>query len=141
MSLLSKPKASPERLALPLVLSSVEAGFPSPADDYIEGELDLNELLVEHPSATFYVRVTGDSMVNAGILPEDILAVDRALIAKNNDIVIAVINGELTVKRLVKRRDGHIELHPDNDSYSIISFTDGSEFEVWGVVSGVIRKY
>ncbi len=141
MSLLSKPKASPERLALPLVLSSVEAGFPSPADDYIEGELDLNELLVEHPSATFYVRVTGDSMVNAGILPEDILAVDRALNAKNNDIVIAVINGELTVKRLVKRRDGHIELHPDNDSYSIISFTDGSEFEVWGVVSGVIRKY
>tara|TARA_X000000368_G_scaffold341566_1_gene279938 strand:- start:16234 stop:16659 length:426 start_codon:yes stop_codon:yes gene_type:complete len=141
VSLLSKPKASPERLALPLVLSSVEAGFPSPADDYIEGELDLNELLVEHPSATFYVRVTGDSMVNAGILPEDILAVDRALNAKNNDIVIAVINGELTVKRLVKRRDGHIELHPDNDSYSIISFTDGSEFEVWGVVSGVIRKY
>mgnify|MGYP001409224247 FL=1 len=141
MSLLSKPKASPERPALPLVLSSVEAGFPSPADDYIEGELDLNELLVEHPSATFYVRVTGDSMVNAGILPEDILAVDRALNAKNNDIVIAVINGELTVKRLVKRRDGHIELHPDNDSYSIISFTDGSEFEVWGVVSGVIRKY
>ncbi|MAJ63999.1 MAG: peptidase S24 [Alphaproteobacteria bacterium] len=138
---MSKPKASPERLALPLVLSSVEAGFPSPADDYIEGELDLNELLVEHPSATFYVRVTGDSMVNAGILPEDILAVDRALNAKNNDIVIAVINGELTVKRLVKRRDGHIELHPDNDSYSIISFTDGSEFEVWGVVSGVIRKY
>ena len=98
-------------------------------------------MLVEHPSATFYVRVTGDSMVNAGILPEDILAVDRALNAKNNDIVIAVINGELTVKRLVKRRDGHIELHPDNDSYSIISFTDGSEFEVWGVVSGVIRKY
>ena len=141
MSLLSKPKASPERLALPLVLSSVEAGFPSPADDYIEGELDLNELLVEHPSATFYVRVTGDSMVNAGILPEDILAVDRALNAKNNDIVIAVINGELTVKRLVKRRDGHIELHPENDSYSIISFIDGSEFEVWGVVSGVIRKY
>lgn len=133
--------ANPTPLALPLVSSKVSAGFPSPADDYVERELDLNELIIKHPSATFYVRVKGDSMVNAGILPDDILAVDRAVTPSNRDVVVAILDGELTVKRLVKREGGITELHPENDDYEIIRMRPGSELEIWGTVTGVIRKF
>ncbi len=133
------PADSPVSLARPLFSSPVPAGFPSPADDYIEGQLDLNEYFVPHPSATFYVRVTGESMNGAGILPNDILIVDRSLEAVHGSIVIAVVNNELTVKRLYKQ-NGRIELHPENPEFPVIKFDQDMELTIWGVVSGVTRK-
>ena len=126
-------------IALPLFMSSVEAGFPSPAEDYIEGSLDLNKHLIKHPAATFFVRVSGDSMINAGMYPSDILIVDRSLEATDKKIVIAVIDGELTVKRL-RYRDNLLFLEPENDAYMPIKITKEMSFEVWGVVTNVIHK-
>ena len=123
---------------LPLFVTSISAGFPSPADDYIDKSLDLNEYLVRHPAATFFVRVSGDSMIDAGIHAGDILIVDRAEEAANNKIVIAAVNGELTVKRL-RTDKGSVSLVPENDAYSPINITSGMEFEVWGVVMHVIH--
>jgi len=120
--------------------SQVRAGFPSPAEDVVDGYLDLNEFLVRHPSATFYVRVAGDSMVNAGIYEGDILLVDRALEPKNNDIVIAYLDGEFTLKRLIIKDDGRIFLVPENPNYEEIEITKDRDFMIWGVVAGVIRK-
>lgn len=126
-------------LTLPLFVTSISAGFPSPADDYIDKRLDLNEFLIRHPAATFFVRVSGDSMIDAGIHPDDILIVDRAVEAVNNKIVIAVLNGELTVKRL--RIEGEaVYLYPENDEYSPIEITPQMQFEVWGVVIHVIHS-
>lgn len=133
------PVNEPLSLKRPIFSSSVPAGFPSPADDYIEGQLDLNEYFVPHPSATFYVRVTGESMTGAGILPDDILIVDRSLDAVHDSIVIAVVNNELTVKRLYKR-NGQIELRPENPAYPVIQLDKEMELIIWGVVSGVTRK-
>jgi DNA polymerase V len=132
----------PDRLQefkLPLFLESVSAGFPSPADDYMEAKLDLNDLLIKNPAATFFVRVTGDSMVNAGIYSGDILVVDRSLDPKDASIVIAVINGELTVKRL-SYNNGRVYLVPENSYYKPILITDEMNFEVWGVVRSVIHS-
>ena len=126
-------------IALPLFMSSVEAGFPSPAEDYIEGSLDLNKHLIKHPAATFFVRVSGDSMINAGMYPDDILIVDRSLEATDKKIVIAVIDGELTVKRL-RYRDSLLFLEPENDTCRPIKITKEMSFEVWGVVTNVIHK-
>lgn len=123
---------------LPLFVTSISAGFPSPADDYIDKSLDLNEYLVRHPAATFFVRVSGDSMINAGIHAGDILIVDRAEEAVNSKIIIAVVNGELTVKRLRIEKEA-VYLIPENDAYSPIQITSGMEFEVWGVVTHVIH--
>ena len=133
------PIDPPVSLERPLFSSPVPAGFPSPADDYIEGQLDLNEYFVPHPSATFYVRVTGESMNGAGILPNDILIVDRSLEAIHGAIVIAVVNNELTVKRLYKQ-NSRIELHPENPAFPVIKFDQDMELTIWGVVSGVTRK-
>lgn len=124
---------------LPLFLESVSAGFPSPADDYLENRLDLNEYLIRNPSATFFVRVTGDSMLDAGIYSGDILVVDRSLSPKDGNIVIAVINGELTVKRLQKIKS-KLYLLPENQNYKPIEITSEMNFEVWGVVSTVIHS-
>lgn len=124
----------------PLYSANVSAGFPSPADDYIEGQLDLNEHFIKRPAATFFVRVSGDSMINAGIHEHDILIVDRSIEAKHDHIVIAVIDSELTVKRLVRRGSGY-ELHPENKSYPIMKFKAGETLQIWGVVTGVTRKF
>ncbi len=126
--------------ALPLFLSRVPAGFPSPAVDYLEGELDLNELLIRNPSATFYVRLAGDSMIKAGLFDGDILVVDRAVKARHKHIVVAVLDGELTVKRLWSR-GGVVELRPENPSYEPIRIADGQELTVWGVVIGCVRQF
>jgi len=126
-------------ISCPLYMSTIEAGFPSPAEDYIEGTLDLNRHLVKHPAATFFVRVSGDSMINAGIHPEDILIVDRSLEPVDKKIVIAVIDGELTVKRL-RYRNGHVFLEPENEAYQPISITEDKAFEIWGIVTNVIHK-
>lgn len=124
---------------LPLYAARVAAGFPSPADDYIEGKLDLNEHLVKHPAATFFVRVEGDSMIGAGIHSGDILVVDRSLKPRHGKIVIAVLDGELTVKRLEQRK-GVLRLLPENNSYPIVEITDAMDFLIWGVVTNVIHS-
>lgn len=128
------------RWARPLFLTAVSAGFPSPAENYIEGRIDLNRQLVKHPVATFYVRVAGDSMTGAGIHPGSILVVDRAVEADDGDIVIARVGDELCVKRL-RIVEGRIWLMPENESYAPLEITEGAEFEVWGRVMHSIRSY
>jgi DNA polymerase V len=128
-----------KEVKLPLFLESVSAGFPSPADDYLEGKLDLNDLLVRNPTATFFVRVTGDSMIDSGIFSDDILVVDRSLEPKSGSIVIAVIDAELTVKRL-HRQKNKVFLLPENQNYKPIEITKEMSFEVWGVVTTVIHS-
>lgn len=125
--------------AVPFVLSRLHAGFPSPADDYTENRLDLNALVVQHPEATFYVRVTGDSMRDAGICANDILVVDRALPATHNAIIVAMIEGEFTVKRLYRKEDV-IALLPANPRYRAIHITEETDFQVWGVATYCIHK-
>ena len=125
--------------ARPLFLAPVSAGFPSPAEDYIEGRLDLNRHLIKHPAATFFVRVAGDSMTGAGIHPGDILVVDRSLEPRDASVVIAVLDGELTVKR-ISRRAGKLYLVPDNSLYQPLEILEEMEFEVWGVVTSVIHS-
>lgn len=124
---------------MPLFDGSVPAGFPSPAEDYVEGRLDLNDYLVEHEAATFYVRIKGESMQGAGILNGDIIAVDRALEAHHGDIVLAVVNGEMTVKEL-HRQNGITRLLPHNPNFLPIEIREGQELIIWGVVKGVVRK-
>jgi DNA polymerase V len=123
--------------AIPLFLESVSAGFPSPAQDYVDRVLDLNELCISHPAATFFVRVQGDSMEEAGIYSGDILVVDRSLQPEHNDFVIAGVHGELTVKQLELRPV--VRLVPRNSRYSPIEIPDGTDLDVFGVVSSVIR--
>jgi len=117
----------------------VSAGYPSPADDYLDGSLDLNQHLIKHPTATFFVRVAGESMREAGIHSGDVLIVDRALIPGDGSVIIAIINGELTVKRLSKRH-GKLMLMPENQQYPPLAITDTTAFEVWGVVTYVIHR-
>lgn len=124
---------------IPLFESRISAGFPSPAEDYIENALDLNELLIKHPVATFFVRVCGISMINAGIHDNDILIVDRALTPTDNKIVVARLNGELTVKR-IKFEGNKIFLIADNPDYKPIEVTQDTDFEVWGVVTSIIHQ-
>lgn len=124
--------------AFPLYATKVAAGFPSPADDHIEAKLDLNQYLVKHPAATFFVRVEGESMLGAGIYPNDILVVDRSLKPSNGKVVVAVINGELTVKRL-KVGKGTLTLLAENVQYPSIHITEEMNFSIWGVVTNVIH--
>lgn len=121
-----------------MFIVTVPAGFPSPADDYAEGPLDLNRHLIRHPAATFFVRVKGDSMIGAGIFSGDLLIVDRAMNPTNGSIVIAVVNGDLTVKRL-HRSKGGITLLPENPAYRPIEIDHSTDFEVWGVVTKAIH--
>jgi DNA polymerase V len=128
------------KILRPLFLSGVSAGFPSPAEDYIDRKLDLNELLIQNPAATFFVRVAGDSMIGAGIHHDDILIVDRSLDAGSGKIVIAVYNGELTVKRLIHDKDS-IRLVAENPNYPPLVITEESGCEIWGVVTSVIHQF
>ena len=124
---------------LPFYESTVQAGFPSPADDYMENKLDLNEHLIKHPSATFFVRAAGDSMINAGIHPGDILIVDRSIEAKHGKIVIVAIDGQLTVKRLYKSSK-ETYLEPENEDFEPIKFEEDNEVIIWGVVTNVLHE-
>lgn len=134
--------ASTTHEKLPLVSSRIAAGFPSPADDYIEQYLDLNRLLIGDKSATFMVRVKqeSESMIEAGIYPDDILIVDRSLTPSHKDIVIAVLDGDLTVKELCI--DGHkVSLIPRNKKMKPIIIKEGQELLVWGVVTSCIHRF
>jgi DNA polymerase V len=124
---------------LPLAEVSVQAGFPSPAEDYIEDRLDLNEHLIDHPAATYFVRVAGTSMVDAGIHDGDILVVDRALEPVDGKVVVASLNGDLSVKRL-RQEDDTVYLMAENDDYDDIEITPHNDFQVWGVVTHVIHS-
>ena len=123
---------------LTLYATRVAAGSPSPTEDYTEGKLDLNTYLLRNPGATFFVRVSGDSMIEAGIHPGDLLIVDRSLPPAVGKVVIAVINGELTVKRLFRER-GKLFLMPENPAYPSLEITEEMDFMIWGVVTSVIH--
>lgn len=124
---------------IPLYSNKIQAGFPSPADDHIECTIDFNEYLVQRPSSTFAVKVTGESMIEVGIYPNDILIVDRSLEPNHGKIVVAVVDGELTVKRLHKK-NGHIILMPENKTFEPIIIKQENELVIWGVVTNVIHK-
>ncbi len=128
-----------ERDGLILYTCPIAAGFPSPADDFIDEQLDLHNLLVQNPAATFFLRAQGESMLDAGIHDGDLLVVDRSLETRHNRIVIAALDGELTVKRLILRQ-GRTLLMPANAQYSEIDITEHEHVHIWGVVNYVIHK-
>jgi DNA polymerase V len=132
------PFARRTELSLPLFAARVQAGFPSPADDHLERSIDLNEELIQHPAATFFVRVKGESMHDAGIQSGDILVVDRSLAPTDRKIVVAMIDGEFTVKRF-RNQEGRIFLEAANDQFPKIEVSGDQELVVWGVVSFVIH--
>ena len=125
---------------MPFFSSRPAAGFPAPGDDQIENILDLNDLVVKHPASTFFVRVEGDSMEGAGIFSGDVLVVDRSVEARDAKIVVAAVNGEMVVKRLVKV-SGRQELHSENDEYGPIILGTDEECFIWGVVVGSVRQF
>lgn len=127
-----------KQLDIQLFADAVPAGFPSPATDYCERKLDLNELCIQHPAATYFVRAQGDSMIGAGIFPGDVLVVDRSLTAAHGDIVIASVNGELTVKRLETRPK--MRLVPMNSQHAPLDVPDGADLEIFGVATTVIHS-
>lgn len=129
----NKPKS------IPLFSSSVAAGFPSPADDFLEKNLDLHEYLIKNPAATFLVRVKGSSMIQAGIFSGDMLVVDRSLKPTHKSIVVAVVDGEFTVKRM-QMSAGQTYLVPENRDYKPIRITEDMDVQIWGVVTTVIHQ-
>jgi len=138
ISLLYRPQIAEIPVTAPLFNCRVSAGFPSPADDYIEQALDLNQLLIQKPAATFFVRAEGDSMIGAGIHSNDILVVDRSIEAIPSKVVICALNGELTVKRLISKQ-GQLVLMAENPLYPDIPLHEGIDMTIWGVVTNVIH--
>ncbi len=131
--------SQPSKLPLSLYAMKVPAGFPSPAEDFVEGNLDLNEHLVRHPSATYFIRAEGESMRDVGIFCGDLLVIDRSIQAKSGDVVIAVVDGELTVKKLMKGRHGW-RLCAANASFADIPLPQ-SGCDIWGVVTHSVRQH
>ena len=125
------------------IAPELRAGFPSPAEEYLQDSLDFNRDLIKHPESTFYGRVCGDSMIDAGINDGDIAVIDKAREAHNGSIVVAYINNEFTIKYLdtTHKEEGYIELRPANDKYKPIRINEGDDFEVWGVVVYTIKPW
>lgn len=128
-----------EQVKLEMATNTISAGFPSPAEDYVDKKLDLNEHLIKHPSATFFVKVKGHSMINAGINDNDVLIVDRSLEPVSGSVVIGVLNGEFTVKRISKQGKRFFLL-PENEKFKPVELTEEMDFKVWGVVIYSIHK-
>lgn len=130
------------RLALALA-PTIKAGFPSPADDYLHDSLDFNRDLIKNPEATFYGRVSGDSMIEAGISDSDIAVIDRSLQPVDGDVIVAFVNGEFTIKYLdlKHKEEGYIELRPANANYQPIRIDADDNFRVWGVVVWTIKQW
>ena len=126
-------------LVLPLAASPISAGFPSPAEEFFGLQLDLNEELIKHPEATFYARVKGHSMKDAGIQDGDLLVIDKAQEPKDGCVAVCAIDGEFTLKRLAVEKDS-IYLMPANDEFKPIKITEENDFLVWGVVAYVVHK-
>ncbi len=127
------------QLELPLAAGAISAGFPSPAEEYIELAIDLNKELIKHPAATFYARVKGSSMIDAGIADGDLLIIDKALEPKDGDIAVCFIDGEFTLKRLALKEDG-IYLMPANAEFKPIRITEENDFLVWGMLAYIVHK-
>ena len=125
-------------LAISFVKEGVSAGFPSPANDFMETTIDLNKELSKNPLATFYIKVNGNSMINAGISDQDVLVVDRSIEPQNNKIAICFIDGEFTVKR-IKIEENEVLLMPENENYKPIIITEENELIIWGIVTYVIK--
>jgi DNA polymerase V len=134
----STPEVSVE---LPLYSSKISAGFPSPCDDHIAKRLNIHDYLVDQEDATFLVTITGLSMRDAGLLPKDVAIVDRSKNANIGNIILAVVDGEFTIKQLAIGGNGNPVLLPANPDFKPIEIKDGMDFEIWGVVTGSIRKY
>ena len=128
------------KLSIDLYSSSIEAGFPSPADDHLDISLDLNKYLIKHPASTFYIYVKGDSMIDDGILDGDYIVVKKSEIARAGDTVVAILNGEATLKRYYIGENG-IELHPRNSKYNTIYVSTEDQLYIQGQVLGVFREY
>ena len=126
---------------IPYILSRISAGFPSPADDYIENNLSISELLIKNQLSTFLMKASGESMIEAGINDGDVLVVDRSLEARSRDIVIAIFEGNLTVKRLIIKADGSAILKAENPLYKNILISEYTELEIWGVVTSAIHQF
>ena len=137
------PAVLPAKRSWPLFSSKVAAGFPSPADEHVEKRLDPNEFLIDDEEATFFVTIQGYSMIDSGLLPGDKAVVDRSKNASIGDIVLAVVDGEFTIKLLAKTKQGGPRLLPSNQSgeYKPIEIKDGMQFEIWGVVTGSFRRF
>ncbi len=129
------------KLELPIALSPVVAGFPSPAEDYADRKIDLNTYLVKHPAATFFARVEGESMQDRGIFPGDLVVVDKSLFPKNGDIVLAALNKEFTIKEFLRDKNNVLFLLPANKRFQKIQVTEDDEFQIWGVITSVIHVY
>jgi DNA polymerase V len=127
-------------LQLPLFSSYVRAGFPNPADDHRESDIDLNALLIHHPAATFLLRVAGESMIGVGIYPEDIVVVDRSLSVQQRDVVVAEVEGEFLIKRFL-RQNGSIVLAPENPAFRPLTFTPEMELTIFGVVTFTLHRH
>lgn len=136
---ITRPVFSPSLLSLPLIAHRVAAGFPSPAEDYVEGTLDLNEHCIAHPATTYFVRATGDSMIGSGIHPGDLLIVDRSQLPADGNVVVVAIDGEVVCKRF-RRDPGGVSFHSANRRYAPIRPGEGSEVLVWGVVTFVLHR-
>ncbi|HRW63165.1 MAG TPA: translesion error-prone DNA polymerase V autoproteolytic subunit [Bacteroidales bacterium] len=128
-------------IQIPFFGSHIPAGFPSPADDYLEMSLDLNEHLIRNPSSTFFARVTGSSMINSGIYDNDIVIIDKSLQPKNGSILVCVIDGEFTIKRFKRVDDNTAYLMPDNPNFKPIKVDQDNNFTIWGVVTYNIHKH
>ena len=126
-------------LRIPFISEGVSAGFPSPAADFMEMSIDLNKQLSENPLATFYIKVKGNSMIDAGIHDKDLLVVDRSLEPRNNKIAICLLDGEFTVKR-IRLENNELFLMPENSSYQPIQVTEENQLIIWGIVTYVIKK-
>jgi DNA polymerase V len=137
------PVLSPQPILLPLYSSKVSAGFPSPAEEHVEKRLDPSEFLIDQKDATFFVTIQGFSMIDVGLLPGDKAVVDRSKLASVGDIVLAVLDGEFTIKTLARKKDGAPRLLPANSTgaYSPIDITEEMNFEIWGVVTGSFRRF
>ena len=141
------PAADPTTLP-PMAQSEIHAGFPSPASDYMTQAIDLNKELVKHPAATFYGRVVGDSMIDAGVEEGEILVIDKSLEARDGDMAVCFIDGEFTLKHLrfsestgdAGPKGRRLSLVPANEKYPVIEVSEGSDFIMWGVVTYVIKK-
>lgn len=129
-----------KRQKAPLFASEPAAGFPAPADDLVEKALDINDLVVENPASTFFVRVRGDSMEGVGIFSGDVLVVDKAVEPRDGKIVVAAVYGEMVVKRLRKVADSYM-LYSENDSYEPIAVNENDDCYIWGVVVGSVRQF
>jgi DNA polymerase V len=133
------PQGELSHALIPFFMMPVAAGFPSPADDFMEPGLDFNQYLIRHPAATYCLRVSGESMLGAGIHNGDLLVIDKAIPPEHGKVVIASLDGRFTCKRLIKDK-GRYFLFADNETFKPIALTDGNDWEVWGVATYVIHR-